>query len=67
MGKMATLAKPADPAPNQPPDVVAQLRCMVLRILQEEYGGSTGIWEQAAKRATTRILAAIEGVTASCS
>ena len=60
MGK-TLLAKPAPPAPAQPPDQAA-LQRLVLRILEEEYGSYGGIWAQAAARAAARILQAVETV-----
>jgi hypothetical protein len=60
MSKTATLAKPADLAPvTCAPDDRAALQRTVLRILQDEYGGSDGLWAMAAKRATMRIMEAI--------
>ena len=61
---MATtaLAEPKS-GPISAPTDAAQLRSLITGILMTEYG-STGIWEQAAKRAACRILEAIEGVTA---
>ena len=60
MGKTATLAKPAGPALDEPPDQAA-LRRMIARIIQQEYSGDncSEFWARPARAAAERIVEAL--------
>jgi hypothetical protein len=57
---MHKTAKTADLARNEAPEA-AQLRDRIAQIVQHEFGGDlcSGIWLDAARRATDRIMTAI--------